>query len=394
MKFGFRFLIPLLGISVIGGSTLAVDHSVSGHARTRMEFVDNSTLLDTQASEQWLNRIRLNMDIMPSKALQVRITPQFTNTFGSQDAGDNTDARFTAHEAWMSWMASDMLTLYVGRQDVQYAKGLIIGHNDWSQAGSSHDAVRARLSFDLGHADILVVKQKEGMTLTPQTADNDLFGFYAMLNPDMGAVKNVDLYGYWADDRTTGDTTGKTRLFTLGARAEGDINALSYGFEVAAQFGKYQNATSQKGLMADLDVGMKVMNDHHIGLNLAYANTEWNGVAPATHDDLGDSDLVSRNNILAIGLLTNWKLHEKWSSKVNGYIFMAPKSDVGPGMKAGGITGTKDSKMLGIEGDLVLTYTAEKALNFDLGYNVFKGLSYLDGSKIFNKLYLQGTVNF
>jgi len=399
MKFGFRFFIPVLGITVLGVTNLAAEQMFSGHARTRLEFMDNETLADTQAHEVWLNRIRLNADFAPTKSLNVRITPQFSHTWGSMDANDNTDPRFTAHEAWMSWMASDMLTLYLGRQDIEFGKGLIIGHNDWgmvgNQEGTFHDMVRARLSFDLGHTDIMYSKQSEGQTIGGG-ADQDLFGFYAALNPDAGAVKNVDLYGFWQDDRSgiAGDGDGKDRLFTLGVRADGEINVFTYGLELAAQFGKFKDADSQKGLTADLDVGVKIQ-DHHVGVNVAYANTEWTGIneraAQAKHADLGDSDVLERNNVLALGILTNWKLQEKWRAKVNGFYFLAPKSDTA---KAGGKAQVKDSKNLGLEANLVLSYMAEKNLNFDLGYNLFKPMSYLDGRKLYSNLYLSGIVTF
>ncbi|MDB5038636.1 MAG: hypothetical protein JWQ35_2164, partial [Bacteriovoracaceae bacterium] len=64
----------------------------------------------------------------------VRLTPQATYTWGglgnttaALPTGNPNDAALTAQEAWMSWTASDMVSLYVGRQMLSYGRGLIIG---------------------------------------------------------------------------------------------------------------------------------------------------------------------------------------------------------------------------------------------------------------------------
>src|SRR5688572_27942619 len=112
----FRFITTTVCVAALSTVALAdnatgVKHKLGGEARTRFVFIDNNGLTDTLATEACQNRFRLDIDAMPTDSLQVRVSPIFIHTFGN--AGAATGGTFTAKEAWMAWMPSDMWGLYV-----------------------------------------------------------------------------------------------------------------------------------------------------------------------------------------------------------------------------------------------------------------------------------------
>lgn len=393
MKLGLRFLIPMAGLTVFAANTPAADvMSHSGNARTRLELTKNYDGTDTAWAETWLNRVTLNLDFSPSKTLKVRISPEATHTFGA--VGGSDDMLFTAGEAWMSWQASDMVSIIAGRQAWNFGKGLIIGYNDWSNSSNYFDSARVHLTFDMGTTDIFLSKvaENEGAGASANKADHDVFGFYTILSPDMGMVKTLDLYFIWNDNRAI--SASRARFGTLGVRAEGDAGMIDYNVEITGQMGKTgsNGKTDMKGLQMDLTAGAKLMDVHHVALNLAYANSEFTNLYPSNHVQLGRADIVSRKNLYAIGILTNWKLADAWKAGVDGYYFMAANDKTGNG---GGLTTVASERAIGMEGDLTLAYSPEKNLTFEFGYDFFKGGDAVKPSdEMVSKVYLQGSLDF
>ncbi len=405
MKLGLRFFIPLIGISAISAAVPAADMlSVSGHARTSLGYVDNQGGQDADATERWLNRVRLNLDVTPSKSLMVRLTPELAHSFGAAGTISNpAAAALSAREAWMSWQATDLIKFYMGRQTLNYGNGLVISSNDGDQgtvlaSGAASvptffDAVRAQASFDLGKVDFIYAKVSEtalsSVTALKDPADTDLYGVYAMLNPDMGAVKNVDLYAVWYDNRASAGAGD--RYAVLGLRADGQVAVLDYNAEIKTNFGKTGGSDKTvKGFTGDLTVGANVMNDHHAALAFTYANTEARAPAASDGRSLGRTDIITRQNLIAFALNTDWKLHEKWGAYIDGFYFLAAKDNAA----LPGLTRAKNGRNIGFEGNFGLSYKAEKNLTIEAGYDVFKATDVATASKTLSSLSLTGTLTF
>ncbi len=398
MKFGFRFLMPLVGLAAMSAAAPAAhadNHSVSGHVRTRFELNDNANGTDTPYTHMIINRARLNLDVTPAKPLMVRITPEFTHTFGEAataatfGAAGVADANFTAHEAWMSWMANDMLTVYAGRQVLTYGNGLIIGVNDWGQMGNNHDALRLVINHGYGRSDLIWAK-RAGRAGTWRN-DNNLYMLYNAFTPSgLAFLKNLDFYLAWNDDQ--GFPAAATSAFLVGARFAGDAGMLNYDLEGAAEFGKVAGAKSQKGFMVDATVGAAV-SKANVAFNVAYANSEWTEVAPNTHELMGKADvLTTRNNIMNFGLAVDGKFNDTWGAGAAAAYYLAPKDDAGA---TGGVAQVANKRQVGFGADLAINYMPEKMLTFDLGYDMFKGMSAIKPrDKFVSKFYLQGTMTF
>jgi hypothetical protein len=411
MKTVLRFFISTTaGVAAFASVALAdmhggSMHSMSGHLRTRLQIEDNKGFTDTKFAEVIENRARLNIDLMPSDSLKVRITPQVTHNWGSLNPG-NERPGFGAYEAWMSWMPNDMFGVYVGRQALSYGSGRVIGVADWSnEGGVIHDAARVVLSYDLGKTDLFVTRtnqRRNFVTVNDQEvhsglSNGNLFGLYNAFNvaDRVNFMSHVDLYGAWFYDSDFGGAGVKTNLFILGARVAGAVEMLDYEGELTTQFGEVDGVSSQKGIMGDLTVGADIMERHRFAVNAAYANSEYNTLGLAdVHQFFGIADQVERNNLYSIGAMANLGLTDEFGAGVAGYYFMRANTDQGSGTLA---TGTSTKRPLGMELDLTLSYQPESMIMFDAGYALFKPLGAVKDAtdnKVYSNLYLQGTLSF
>jgi hypothetical protein len=401
MKTVLRFFISTTaGVTAFASFALAdmhggSMHSMSGHLRTRLQVEDNINFTDTKLTEVIENRARLNVDLMPSDSLRVRITPQVTHEWGSLDAGNDRPA-FGAYEAWMSWMPNDMFRVFVGRQALSYGKGRVIGVSDWSNSGGViHDAARVVLSYDMGKTDLFVSRLNER---NDGLSDGNLFGLYNALNvgDQVQFLSDVDVYAAWWYD--SNHPAGKSNLFVLGARAAGDMDVVDYELELTTQFGKNAGADSQKGIMADFTLGADFMERHRVALNAAYANSEYTTLGLSdTHQFFGIADVVGRNNLYSIGAMANLGITDEFGAGLGGYYFMRANTDVGFTTLNGNVTAAGNKRPLGMELDLTLSYQPESMIAFDAGYSLFKaqgGLADATPNKVYSNFYLQGTLSF
>jgi hypothetical protein len=156
------------------------------------------------------------------------------------------------------------LTLTIGRQDLSFGRGFIIGWNPQDPQGSiqadeftqiqSFDAIRATLDFNPWTLDFVYSKIREGAT-NPED-DRDLYITYLTYK---FAEYNAVADAYWTGDldrntlRTTGgagpgsvnDSSGTrdTDTQTVGGRVQFDpISQITLGGELAYQFGHYRAA--------------------------------------------------------------------------------------------------------------------------------------------------------
>ncbi len=406
MKFGFSFFMGTAAtLALVSPAVHAkVDTEFSGHARTRMVFEDNTAGTDSNAVERWDNRVRANMDFMPASGLKVRLAPQFTHVWGDVATNDS----FKAKEAWMMYSPNDMLSLWVGRQAVSFGNELILGTNSWAQDSTVHDVVKGVFTLDMGIAGVWYAKNQEGTTTgAADSRDNDHFGIYLSFDK-LDAVKVLDLYAIWWDQRSAA-ATSKARFGTFGARVAKDFDAIDFGAEATVNFGNKAIGAayeSFKGMAMDVAVGYN-WNDHRVGLGLVYANSEYEEIAPTTHRAtlrshryMGDADFFTRENgnLYALSLVSNFALNQEFEASVDGYYFMAAKSDLG---SANGKT-IADESALGMEADFALAYMPMDNIAFQAGYALFKPGSALDDAALgvnqkketAHKAYLQGTLKF
>jgi len=145
------------------------------------------------------------------------------------------------------------LTLTIGRQDLWFGRGFIVGNNNhaWDRNGNiaakeysastAFDAMRATLDFSPWTLDFVYSKIAEGSN----NPENDIDLYVANVNYKF-AEYNAVAEGYYVGevDRATLATTAgmfNNDTETLGARVQFDpISQITLGGELAYQFGDYR----------------------------------------------------------------------------------------------------------------------------------------------------------
>ena len=387
-----RFLMTTTaGIAAFATSALAQMPTsgnmlnVSGHVRTRLEIVDNFAGTDTKWADRFINRALLNLDVSPSDSLKVRVSPMFTHTFDT----NNDAGTFTAFEAWMAWMPTDMWSVYVGRQELNYGRGVVVSSDNWFQTPQSFDAVRAVASFGMGTVDFIYAKldERNGLSdagIAGRAVDGNLYGAYANFNMEDSVqfLTDLDLYAFFWDDAQS-DLAQRARVGIFGARVAGAADMIFYDLEGTWQYGK-QAGDDVNGLSLDTILGVNLMDRHSVAFSFAYANDEYQNLFGNVHDYFGTTDIIARNNLMAMGLTAKLGLTDSISAGAAGHYFMLAKTN-----------GAK--RALGMEADLMLSYRAEEALTFDFGYAFFKAdgsLKDAGADKVMSDIYVQGTLKF
>ena len=362
--------------------------------------MDNIDNVKTNAAEQWLNKVRLNFDIMPSRTLQVRWAPQFANTWGTVVPADGL---FTTHEAWMSWMPMDSLSFYMGRQALSYGSEMVFGANDWGQASQNFDALRMRHQGEMYWADLLWAKISDNSGLGK--ADHDLIGLYSVFSLEsyVPMVNSLDVYALWNDGKRMGAAAaaGRKRQFMGGARLLGDMGMLFYEFEANAQMGK-ADKVDRKAMTADLNVGTNLMDKATVSLYGSYTTSAYDQFFPTAHKFFGDADRFGRKNITDIAVKTKWNCSDQWTTRLDGHYFLKTKTDgdiIDAAGTAFGAGATADKRPIAIEGDLVIGYHPEQDLAFEFGYALTAPVAALkeaaaSADKVQHAAYLQGTFSF
>ncbi len=174
----------------------------------------------------------------------------------SSDATNEFDIELDLAYVQMKEIFYSPLTLTIGRQDLWFGRGFIIGNNNtaWDQQGitqadeysvtTAFDAARATLDFNPWTLDFVYSKIHEG-SLNPED-DRDLY--IANVNYKF-AEYNAVAEGYYVGEFDRNTLAGSTGTFdeetdTLGGRGQFDpISQITLGGELAYQFGETRNGS-------------------------------------------------------------------------------------------------------------------------------------------------------
>ena len=265
MKLGFRFFMASAGVTALAlfatEVSAQVKQELSGHARTRMVFNDNFAVpqssggsTDTVSTEEWHNRVRLNVDVSPSNTLKMRIAPQFTHIWGKENSRE-----FTAKEAWMSYSPSKDMSLALGRQAVALGNNRHFGTDSWNQDSIVHDAARLNFGFGSGNASLIYVKSDENGT--DPSSDHDIYVLYTTWNK-VGPFNTLDLWAAWNDKKNDTESS-RERFGTFGVRAAGTWGNADGDVEAVYQHGR-DAGDNKRGYSFDAQFGWS-FDGHRVG---------------------------------------------------------------------------------------------------------------------------------
>ncbi len=423
-------LIVLLALALLVGLTFSAayaevqnvkvsgDITMSGVLRKHFglnQITPGDTSVLKQSFLMTQTRVRIDADLTDNVMATVRLINERIwngqNDTNSGNSTNNTSIDLDLAYVTLKEFLYSPLTLTVGRQEIKFGNGLVIGKSG-AAAGTTNiptdlserrafDAIRATLNYDPLVVDLLYAKVRQ----TTSVDRNDIV--LAGVNATYAINKKVNVSGYYFlkndDYKGTGASSAKSdQVNTVGALLSiNPIENLSTSLEAAYQFGRNRGLTSTSATqenhsawalqaMADYTFA-KVKMTPKIGASYTYLSGSKNNTLGTTNSgwDPMFNDQVLNNITYALLPMTNMSiLNLKASCKPvedvtlsanYGYYDVARESTgtfTSPGSYDGStsyLTGTYSGKShLGDALDLTATYDYTEDVQFGLTAGAFK----------------------
>ena len=279
------------------GTTFAAVENIKVSGDTTVQAVTRnlslgSEAIDTADAEDFvLSQIRLKFDADLTEGISAVIRILNERVWGSEDIhADETSFALDLGYVELKEFFYDPLTLIVGRQNLRYGSGLIVGDPDTNRIVAttstgnvafadlsmrkSFDAVRGILDFAPYTIDLVYAKVDENTT----NLDDDITLLGVNVAYDWGSYNGItEGYFFSVNGRNiTVDAEEEDSTWTVGARTQFDPNDnLTLGLEGAYQGGDV--AADDPGNKRDAWAGIanaeyKFLNDYNtkVGLQFTY----------------------------------------------------------------------------------------------------------------------------
>ncbi|MBW2453228.1 MAG: alginate export family protein [Deltaproteobacteria bacterium] len=380
--------------------------------------------VDDPVYDQWLlsERSRLGLRVEHDVVAGV-FTLQDARVLGAlPGAPDRTEAggfgSLGPHEAYLdvrTAVEDPLLRVRVGRQQLVWGDGRLLGESDWSPRGAALDAGWMKLSFgdvsfelvgamlappsaiapDYVSPERQTATDGSGAPLNAEGTGAQLYGLNAgwLIVP----LFNVELVGLARIARdplpvtlTRGDT------YTIDGRFHGQERGVSYAVEGAYQLGRVASYGANHDISAFAIAGRvawqtALPGDFRFALEGGYASGDdadrrddgtvdsgttferFDPIVPETHDHFGQMDLLAWSNAIEAGGEVSAKPDDELLMAL-GYSFLgladpADRWTTGT-LTAVGAAPDNDSAILGHEIDARLEYRPLKAVSFIGGYGL------------------------
>lgn len=343
---------------------------ITGHMQTRYENRTSSSFFENFDKNVTLFRLRTNIVYQPSSALSIHVSPQAIKAWGADfpsgalSSGGVRHPEIQFFEAFLKYNLTSRLSLMVGRRGLSFGNELVVGTLGWANGGRSFDGVSAVYEGAKIRAEGFFSQISDSGETNLQSNDHEFAGAYLEFH-GQSVFDTLESYLLYNDQ-----PMGNLHFGTLGLRTIKTIQMVHLGFEGSYQFGSsLSNAYQGDGFL-----GLK--GNHwafHVGYSLAGENYEQ--LFPTAHKFLGFADLFGRRNIQALrvhssgqvikGLKLSWDLHyfQRFNSDEPVYGLV--------GQALGNAT-ESNSNELGVESDLVLTYSFMGSSRLQLGWAAFQ----------------------
>ncbi|MDD5477030.1 MAG: alginate export family protein [Candidatus Omnitrophica bacterium] len=266
-------LILVLALALLVGLTFSAAYAevqnvkvsgdilVSGVDRNHFNLINSNPGDKSVLKQNFLMsqvRLRIDADLTDNVIATVRlINERIWN--GQMDSGaastNNQNIDVDLAYATMKEFLYSPLTLTVGRQEIKFGNGLVIGNSKIAGSSSSipndlteqkaFDAIRATLNYDPLIVDLVYAQVKQSNSVDRNTVS--LTGMNAAYA--LNKKTDVSVY-YWLKDNNNNAAIGTSRddkLSTVGALiSNSSIENLAASLEAAYQFGKNTEMASAK----------------------------------------------------------------------------------------------------------------------------------------------------
>lgn len=368
------------------GHQAKAQFSLSGELRPRTEYSHGYSTLaakDQKPSLFTSQRTRLNFDYKMDK-LKVGLVLQDVRVWGNQmQQVANEDFAISVHQAWAEMNLAKMLTLKVGRQELNYDDQRILGSVGWAQQGRSHDVAvfkyEQKIAIHLGIAHQENTNRKNNLYDGPD-AYKDLQ--FLWLNRKTAAFNLSLLFLNNGKPVMVGTEQKSKYSQTFGSHVDVPMQKMSFSGNLYLQTGEdgINKSLNAYNLMAEATYQLSEKSQFLLGYEILsgtdYNKTEKNSsftpLYGTNHKFNGFMDyFYVGNHLNGVGLSDAYL---KFTTAKNKTVLNA---DLHCFASAAKISATASS-YLGTEVDLTLTHTLNPATKIAFGYSQMFGTASLE----------------
>ena len=317
-----------------------------------------------------ITRLRIDADLTDNVSTLVRLINERDWTATVAATGETIDLDLAS--ITLKKMLYSPLTLILGRQEIRWGSGLVIGDGTTGVSGliatdlsarKAFDAVRALLDYDPWTLDLIIAKVTEAGAGT----DVDVYGVDASYKfKEYNAVFEAYYVNIHDSSLTATGALSATDTSTLGARLTGEpVANLTGEIEFAYQFGDEQLATTDQDAWAfDIGAVYAFQSNYSPKLGLKYVlltgqsttaaatadNESWNAVF---EDQVNGAIFDPNTNIQFIKLSGSLVPVEKLTAGIDFYKYWFAEDQAFP---SGGVSSVPADDDAGSEVDLTFRY--------------------------------------
>jgi len=276
---------------------------------TRANYDFNNNLGSSQDKDTWFTstaRLQVDVDLTDNVSTCVRLLNE--RDWGKEDLSttdnNSTEILLDIASVKMKEMFYAPLTMTIGRQNLRFGNGLVVGDPDSNDAAvngatasdlslrKSFDAVRATLDYNPLVVDLIFAKVDAGTVGVSKTGDDtNLSGINAAYKFDK---YNSEMEAYMFSKNTRSTTLDTDNIYTYGVRGSLEpISKLVVDAELAMQKGDYVVSGEKLDRSAwAADLGAVYAIDYKwspkVGARYSYRSGSKTGTSGA-NDDTGES---------------------------------------------------------------------------------------------------------
>lgn len=362
--------------------------------RSRTELRTNFNSQDDRDDLVDWTRLRLNVGVTAKPWLKFTFQGQDARLLGRASWRGPSDNTFAVRQAYVSIGRSNQSQVHVGRQELSYGDDRLIGRRHWSNVDPSWDAARVVLRHGEDQVDIFsmafVGTDPDGFD--QPFRGNRLHGFYGRVASLIEGATIEPYILYSSQPRVDGRQDGgpDAGSYTTGVRFAGAATPwVGFDLELTGQRGHAREFELRGwASAASLKIGndalplksrFHVLHDYASGGDSRETGrlTTFDPLHHARHRHLGIVDMVGRQNVSAVTVGWDARLHDRLRARINHLDFwLASRFDglyaINGRLAFAAPAAGAASRRVGSEWDFRLTYTPQlNGLTLDGGVGFF-----------------------
>ncbi len=342
--------------------------TLSAEFRLRAESRDPALpVLGAARDSMNSGRFRLGLGVDAGPDLSAFV--QFQKSVLEQGAA-SVDA---VHQAWLQWNGvADAADLEVGRFEMDYGSGLLVGTDDWSATGRAFDGARIQRRGASYRADLFWTQPVQEQAVAAGV-EQSFGGLWLEFG---GEGLAMEVFGFARNDRS--GSSSDLADTTAGARLHGARDAFHWSAEAALQFGDH-GTSDAGGSLGAVRAGWRLGHRLEAAAGLTYASGDGDPadgdddafapLYPESHAILGRQDIVQLTNVLDVYVEAGYDFDDAWRLAAAGHSFRM--ADDAGALPVAGAAAAPGESAIGQEIDLWVTGRLMPQLELQVGLSQF-----------------------